>query len=54
MSLNLFRAMYIFTILFNISYVLLLAGYYVALKGKPFDFFIVIDVTMAYFVCHGS
>ena len=54
MSLNLFRAMYIFTILFNISYVLLLAGYYVGLKGRPLDFFIVIDVTMAYFVFHGS
>ena len=31
--------MYIFTILFNISYALLLAGYYVGLKGRPMDFF---------------
>ena len=31
--------MYIFTIFFNISYVYLLVGYYVGLKGRPLDFY---------------
>ena len=44
---------YHITMPINISYVLLLTGYYIGLRADLW-IFMVRDVIMEYFVCHGS
>ena len=46
-------AMFILTIPINISYFLLLTGYYIGLR-EDLWIFIVRDVIMAYFICPSS